>query len=78
MTNNDRIMVLKILLTKLRKQYCIIIFCDENGHTDRDESYEVSRENFIKSLGNTIIRFNPNTENFDLSTVLQQIIRIIV
>ena len=59
-------------------KYNIVVECDENGHMDRDESYEVSRENFIKSLGNTIIRFNPNTENFDLSTVLQQIIRIIV
>ena len=51
----------------------IAIECDENNHGDRDPIYEKKREDYIKSLGNTIIRFNPNEKNFDLSNVLREI-----
>ena len=53
--------------------YKLAIECDENNHEDRDPVYEKEREDYIKSLGNTIIRFNPNEEGFDLSNVLREI-----
>jgi very-short-patch-repair endonuclease len=51
----------------------LVIECDENNHTDRDVIQEKIREEYILSLGNKIIRFNPNTHSFDLSNVLREI-----
>jgi very-short-patch-repair endonuclease len=51
----------------------LIVECDENNHEDRDMIYEKEREKYLLSLGNTIIRFNPNDKLFDLSLVLQEI-----
>ena len=51
----------------------LVIECDENNHTDRNQTDELIREKFIESLGNKIIRFNPNAKNFDLSNVLREI-----
>jgi len=53
--------------------YKLVIECDENNHDDRDPIQEKNRENYITSLGNKIIRFNPNDSGFDLSTVLREI-----
>lgn len=53
--------------------YKLVIECDENNHDDRDSIQEKNRENYITSLGNTIIRFNPNDSGFDLSNVLRDI-----
>jgi very-short-patch-repair endonuclease len=53
--------------------YKLVIECDENNHDDRDPIQEKNRENYITSLGNTIIRFNPNDSGFDLSNVLRDI-----
>lgn len=55
----------------------LIVECDENDHQDRDMNYEEIRENYILSLGNTIIRFNPNDKSFDLSLVFQEINKIL-
>ena len=57
--------------------YKLVIECDEYGHTDRDPNYEKTREEYIKSLGNKFIRFNPNIENFDLSNVIKDINKVI-
>jgi very-short-patch-repair endonuclease len=54
-------------------QHNIVVECDEFGHVDRDKIYEHTREQYLISQGNTIIRFNPNEPNFDLSNVLNQI-----
>ena len=51
----------------------LVIECDENNHTDRDTIQEKIREEYIISLGNKIIRYNPNTSSFDLSNVLREI-----
>jgi hypothetical protein len=51
----------------------LVIECDENNHNDRDPLEEKIRENYIISLGNKIIRYNPNTSSFDLSNVLREI-----
>ena len=53
--------------------YKLVIECDENNHTDRDAIQEKVREDYILSLGNKIIRYNPNTSSFDLSNVLREI-----
>ena len=53
--------------------YKLVIECDENNHTDRDSIHETVREDYIISLGNKIIRYNPNTSSFDLSNVLSEI-----
>jgi hypothetical protein len=58
--------------------YNIIIECDEFGHNDRCKNDELKREQYLLSLGNIIIRYNPNEINFDLSTVLRQINYIIM
>ena len=51
----------------------LIIECDENNHTDRDAEYEKTREEYLISLGNKLIRYNPNVPGFDLSNVLRDI-----
>jgi hypothetical protein len=51
----------------------LVVECDEFNHKDRDISKELIREEYIKSLGNKIIRYNPNEKNFDLSNVLREI-----
>jgi very-short-patch-repair endonuclease len=53
--------------------YKLVIECDENNHDDREPINEKVREEYIKSLGNKIIRYNPNTASFDLSNVLREI-----
>uniref|UniRef100_A0A6C0JM73 DUF559 domain-containing protein n=1 Tax=viral metagenome TaxID=1070528 RepID=A0A6C0JM73_9ZZZZ len=53
--------------------YKLVIECDENNHDDRDSIKEKIREDYIISLGNKMIRYNPNTPSFDLSTVLRDI-----
>ena len=43
----------------------IIIECDENGHIDRDIEYEKAREQHLKRLGYKIIRYNPDSNEFN-------------
>jgi very-short-patch-repair endonuclease len=58
-------------------QHKLVVECDENNHNVRDQQNEKEREEYILSLGNTMIRFNPNEPNFDLSNVLSKINRVI-
>jgi very-short-patch-repair endonuclease len=58
--------------------YKLIIECDEKNHSDRNEDYEKKREEYLISLENIIIRYNPNHENFDLSLVIREINKIIL
>lgn len=58
-------------------KYYLVIECDEYNHRDRNKFYENEREQYIISLGNTIIRYNPNDEKFDLSFVFQSINKIL-
>lgn len=57
--------------------YNLVVECDEFNHKDRNPSEEKIREDFILSLGNSIIRYNPNDKKFDLSNVLKEIYRIL-
>jgi len=58
--------------------YKLAIECDENNHDDRDAEKEKEREDYIVSLGNKVIRYNPNVPTFDLSNVLREINYIII
>jgi very-short-patch-repair endonuclease len=53
--------------------YKLVVECDEFNHENRDPLKEITREEYIRSLGNKIIRYNPNEQNFDLSNVLREI-----
>lgn len=53
--------------------YKLVVECDENNHDDRNAIQEKIREEYIISLGNKIIRYNPNVNKFDLSNVLREI-----
>jgi very-short-patch-repair endonuclease len=53
--------------------YKLVVECDEYNHDDRDQIQETIREEYILSLGNKIIRYNPNEKHFDLSNVLREI-----
>ena len=57
--------------------YKLVVECDEFNHNDRDPQEEKTREDYILSLGNKIIRYNPNEEGFDLSNVLREINKIL-
>jgi very-short-patch-repair endonuclease len=58
--------------------YKLVIECDENNHDDRDVIYEKTREDYITSLGNKFIRFNPNSSDFDLSNIIKKINKYII
>lgn len=58
-------------------QIKLIIECDENNHKDRCIIKERERENYLLSLGNSLIRFNPNDSKFELSNVLKKINKFI-
>jgi len=55
----------------------VVVECDELGHEGRDKEYEQTREAFLVSQGNKVVRFNPNDPDFDLSNVLNEINRIL-
>ena len=55
----------------------LVIECDEFNHIDRDMTKEKIRDEYIISLGNNIIRYNPNEKDFDLSNILREINKIL-
>jgi very-short-patch-repair endonuclease len=56
----------------------IAIECDEFNHNDRDAEYEKNRENkIIEILKCSFIRFDPRDENFKLSDIISDLIKII-
>lgn len=59
------------------EDYNLAIECDENDHKDRCEIYEKNREQFLLDKNITIIRYNPNHKNFDLSYVLRNITKVL-
>jgi len=59
-------------------EYSLILECDENGHKDRDPTYERKRERFLLDQGHTIIRFNPNAPGFEHADVMQHVIKVIL
>ncbi len=56
----------------------IVVECDEFGHADREKTYERDREQYIIDNNYSIIRFNPNIVNFDLSDVVREIVYLLI
>ena len=46
---------------------------DENGHIDKSEIKKQEREKVIKEAGITLIRINPDKENFDTDDEIVEI-----
>ena len=59
------------------EDYNLAIDCDENDHKDRDITYERTREQYLLEQNITILRYNPNDKNFDLSDVLRKITKVL-
>jgi very-short-patch-repair endonuclease len=55
----------------------LVVECDENNHKDRDPVEEKIRQDYILSLGNKMLRYNPNNRMFDLSNILNEINKIL-
>lgn len=59
-------------------EYKIIVECDENGHSDRDENKEKERMEYINlTLGvddGHWIRYNPDEKDFDMTKVMGRIL----
>lgn len=56
----------------------IVLECDELGHADRNAQYEIAREQYFIDNSYSIIRFNPNKNNFDLSDIIKELIYILI
>lgn len=55
-------------------EYNLVVECDENNHRGRDKDYENEREKYIKyKLNCHFIRYNPNSDNFDIFKVIRDI-----
>jgi very-short-patch-repair endonuclease len=60
-------------------EYKLAIECDENGHQDRDVYEEVERQKFLEqTLKCKFIRYNPDANDFDIYTVINQIMKHIM
>jgi very-short-patch-repair endonuclease len=55
------------------EDYNLAVECDEFDHIDRNPFYERTREEYLMQQNITILRYNPNDKNFDLSDVIQRI-----
>lgn len=55
------------------EDYNLAVECDEFDHIDRNPFYERTREEYLMHQNITILRYNPNDKNFDLSDVIQRI-----
>jgi len=54
--------------------YKLAVECDEQGHKDRNKEYEVKRESEITNmLKCNFIRFNPDSNNFNIFSVINKI-----
>ena len=59
--------------------YKIAIECDENGHKNRDASYEIYRQKTIEKMLNCkFIRYNPHDKDFNMYQLLNKIFTHII
>ena len=55
-------------------EYNLAIECDENDHNHRDPLYEKYREKYlVKQLKCEFIRYNPDADDFDVISVINQV-----
>lgn len=55
----------------------LVIECDEHGHSSYDESREAARCKALHDLDVLVYRFNPDTPNFTLAKVMQDVNKIL-
>ncbi len=56
----------------------IAVECDEEGHRKYTQEIERKRQNYVEqALGCTFVRYNPDTPNFNIGDVINQIIVLI-
>lgn len=55
----------------------LVIECDEENHKNRNPIEEKTRQDFILSRCKIMLRYNPNSNNFDFSLVLKEIFKIL-
>lgn len=77
---DDQFKVGKYSLDLYFPEYKIIVECDENNHSDRDEYKEKERMDYINTSLNVDnghwIRYNPDEKEFDVSKVIGRILMI--
>ena len=56
-------------------KYKLAIEVDEYNHEDRDSNYEKNRQSMIENHGITIIRTNPDDEDFNINKLINQMYR---
>ena len=56
-------------------KYKLGIEVDEYNHEDRDSNYEKNRQSMIENHGITIIRTNPDDEDFNINKLINQMYR---
>ena len=55
----------------------LVLECDEGGHKNYDDVCEQKRQRFIEdTLKCTFLRFNPNAPGFDLSDVINDVLKV--
>ncbi len=58
--------------------YRIAVECDEDGHRRYAQDVEYKRQNSIeRTLNCTFVRYNPDSPNFNIGDVINQIIQLI-
>jgi very-short-patch-repair endonuclease len=56
----------------------IAVECDEHGHSDRDVSKEIARQEYIENqLNCRFLRFNPDAKNFCIYDVINELMRMV-
>lgn len=76
----DQYKVGKYFIDLYFTEYRLCIECDENGHADRRPSDERKRMDYVNNEldidDDHWIRFNPDEENFDISSVIGKILAV--
>jgi len=58
--------------------YRIAVECDEDGHRRYAQDVERKRQNYIEqTLNCTFVRYNPDSPNFNIGDVINQIVQLI-
>ena len=69
----DQYRVVKCFIDLFFPEHKLGIEIDEDNHTSRSETKEQEREETIKNAGITLIRINPDKEDFDIFDEISEI-----
>jgi very-short-patch-repair endonuclease len=57
--------------------YKIVVECDEQGHVDRDQNYELQRDMFFVDNGFRVLRFNPHASGFQVADTIRILLEMV-